>query len=220
CSAAPRTSARRKPQVRDEVAGRVARWAATRAVASPATSVSMCPASARSARLPVRAAPTSSATRTPTVTARTTASRPRCCPTSTAWAWGCPGCDRSATAAPPLRRVRGDHAADATPDARSGREADRAGLRDRGVAVGGAGQQDDLHLGPGGAGTEHLAHLPQPVRVGVAEGVVEHDRHALVGVDQPGHREPGEDAELLLGAAGELLEGDGPPVQGAGPDHE
>ena len=76
-SAAPMTSARRMPQVERSVAGRVDRWAAVRAIARPATSVSMCPASASSASEPVRRAVTISATRTVDDRHRATRSRPR-----------------------------------------------------------------------------------------------------------------------------------------------
>ena len=90
CAAALRISTRRNPHVRNGVAGRRASTAATSAIASPATSVSMCPASASSARLPVRAAPTTSTSRTVTVIARTTTSGFLWSSGLMPWLWLCP----------------------------------------------------------------------------------------------------------------------------------
>ena len=77
CPAAASTSARRYPHVRWSVGARRDRVAANQASDSPATSLSMCPASANSANEPESTAPTTSATRTTDVIASTTASRPR-----------------------------------------------------------------------------------------------------------------------------------------------
>ena len=92
-SAAPMTSARRIPQVERSVAGRMDRCAAVRAMIRPTTSVSMCPASARSASEPVSSAMTISATRTVTDRHRATRSRPREAPApwlcEWPWEWLC-----------------------------------------------------------------------------------------------------------------------------------
>jgi len=74
------------PPVRLAVAGRSARVAATRRMTSPAVSVSACPASASSVRLPDRIAPITSATSTVAVSASTMPSRPRLPPAP----WSCP----------------------------------------------------------------------------------------------------------------------------------
>jgi hypothetical protein len=80
------------PQVRSGVVGRVASTAAATVRLNPATSVSMCPASASSARLPDTMAPMISTTRIVEEIARTIVSRCRApdpvgmpCP----WPWPC-----------------------------------------------------------------------------------------------------------------------------------
>src|SRR5512132_4234219 len=61
---------------------------ASRARPIPAPSVSTCPASASRARLPERAAPTTSTTSTASVIANTAASRPRWA-AAALWSWSC-----------------------------------------------------------------------------------------------------------------------------------
>jgi hypothetical protein len=78
CAAAASTSARRYPQVRAWVAGRPASTAAARARDSPATSASICPASASRASDPDTTAPITSTARMAPVMASTTASGRRC----------------------------------------------------------------------------------------------------------------------------------------------
>ena len=78
CAAAASTSARRYPQVRSWVAGRPASTAAASASDSPATSVSMCPASASRASDPETTAPVTSTARMVAEMPSTIASGRRC----------------------------------------------------------------------------------------------------------------------------------------------
>src|SRR5690606_7819133 len=57
------------------------------------------------------------------------------------------------------------------------------------------------------------AHPLQPVRVGVAQGVIDDHRHSVTCRDQAGDGQTGEDAELLLRPAGQLVKGDAGAVQ-------
>ena len=81
------------PVVPEGPTRRRVRWAqpiAMSAAARPTTSASMCPASARTARLPDTMPPTTSTPRTTTARASATASRPRCAPAALVDAWSCP----------------------------------------------------------------------------------------------------------------------------------